>query len=76
MQSLKSSLKFLFQITNTLQLLDTINFKIAKWRNQQSNLQFKKAIQTFRYHQIIIYMKHLGLIINSIKKMGFYVPRK
>lgn len=47
MQSLKSSIKYLFQITNTLPVLDRINFKIAKWENRHSNLQFKKSCPDF-----------------------------
>jgi len=47
MQSFKSSLKYLFQITNTLPLLDRINFSIAQLRNKNKNLQFKKTHPDF-----------------------------
>ena len=47
MQSLKSTLKYLFQITHSLRLLDKLNFKIAKNRNKNNNNLFKKLNPDF-----------------------------
>lgn len=48
MQSLKSTLKYLFQITHSLSLLDKLNFQIARKKNKESNNLFRKLNSNFK----------------------------
>ena len=71
MQKLKSSLKYLFQITNNLPVLDKINFTLAKWVNRHKNLQFKKSNQYFRLPSDYYLYETYKLDYQQYKEDGF-----
>ncbi|MEZ5045667.1 MAG: hypothetical protein R2831_01615 [Chitinophagaceae bacterium] len=48
MQALKSFIKYIFQLSNILPIIDKISFVRAKWINKQSNSLFKAQNPNFK----------------------------